>query len=141
WTLLGAVAAGIGHWLLWMCCAPLLIMRSDLVPDFMDRVWEYQGGLTPPVNLGWFASFRAGEVAAGGPAAADVWERALFGALGTATWALLAFVLWVAARRRFRILAGRGESRLRLGDGREIAKPQAACTTGDDKEPIDVHHQ
>src|SRR5207248_700973 len=26
WTLLGAVAAALGHWLVWMCCTPFLIL-------------------------------------------------------------------------------------------------------------------
>jgi ABC-type transport system involved in multi-copper enzyme maturation permease subunit len=136
WTLLGALAAGLGHWLLWMCCTPLLILRSDLVPDFVQWVAEYQAGLTPPLNLGWYSSFRAGELSGGRPEA--VWELALFGALATATWGALAAVLWVAASRRFRQLAGRAIT------APERAAPAPAVVrrqVSDEKEPIDVHHQ
>jgi hypothetical protein len=137
WTLLCAVGAGLGHWLVWMCCTPLFILRSDLLPDYVGKVAEYQVGLTPPLNLAWFSSFRAADLTGAAPVVEGVREQVLFGGLGTATWGLLAFVLWVAASRTFRRLAGRTETRLRL---RPTAKPQAAVVS-DDREPIDVHHQ
>jgi hypothetical protein len=68
-----------------------------------------------------------------------VWELALFGSLATATWGVLAAVLWVAASRRFRQLAGRTAV-----TAPERAAPAPAAVrrqVSDDKEPIDVHHQ
>jgi ABC-type transport system involved in multi-copper enzyme maturation permease subunit len=138
WTLLCAVAAAMGHWVIWMCCTPLLILRSDLVPEFLGWVAEYQAGLTPPLNLGWFASFRAGEFAGDTNRPGEIWELAFFGALGTATWAVLAAVLWVMASRRFRRLTGRMAMVPERSVPQRHARPSLAgveTATGDSSSP------
>src|SRR5262249_14863074 len=105
WTLVCTVGAAIGHWLIWMCCAPILILNAGPTPEAFEWVRMYQVGLTPQFNLGGCSSFRAGDFTEhpGGPE--QVWERVGFGVLGTATWAVLAAVLWVMTSRRFRQLA------------------------------------
>jgi hypothetical protein len=108
WTLLCTVAAGVGHWLVWLCCVPILIVRAGPTPDVLSWIAKYQGGLTPPFNLGFLASFRAGDFEGLGVASAEqVWEWVGFSVMGTGTWAALAAVLWVATSRRFRHSTGR----------------------------------
>lgn len=136
-TLLTAVAAGLGHWMIWMCLAPLLVVRSDLVPDYLPQVAEFESGLTPPLNLALHSSFRAVDLASGTDNPGSGGELALYGALATATWALLAFGLWVSASRRFRQLAGQGTEAVK----RNPIGPIEARPVADEKEPIDVHHQ
>jgi ABC-type transport system involved in multi-copper enzyme maturation permease subunit len=106
WTLLCAVGAALGHWLIWMCCIPIMIVRAGPMPDVLAWVAKYQVGLTPPANLAVCSPFRAGDFADQG-APERVWEYAGFGVMGTATWALAAGALWVLASRRFRQAAGR----------------------------------
>ncbi len=107
WTLLCTVAAGVGHWLVWLCCMPILIVRAGPTPDVLTWIAKYQGGLTPPFNMGFLCSFRAGDFEENFLGSDQVWEWVGFGVMGTATWAVLAAGLWVATSRRFRQATGR----------------------------------
>jgi hypothetical protein len=107
WTLVCAVAAALGHWLIWMCCIPILIVRGGALPDAFGWVGRYQVGLTPLLNLGWLASFSDGTLHGDTGEEARAWEQIGFSVMGTATWAVLAAVLWVATSVRFRQVAGR----------------------------------
>jgi ABC-type transport system involved in multi-copper enzyme maturation permease subunit len=103
WTLLGAVGAAVGHWLVWLCCVPLFILGPGPAPDALSWIVRFQAGLTPPAALGFLLPFRVGEPSP----RRDVWEMVEFAALGTFCWAVLAALLWAAASTRFRILSGR----------------------------------
>jgi ABC-type transport system involved in multi-copper enzyme maturation permease subunit len=107
WTLLCTVAAAVGHWMIWMCCIPVMIVRAGPMPDVLSWVVKYQAGLTPLFNMGVFASFRQGDFRDNIGRPEEVWELAGFGVMGTATWALLAGGLWLATSYRFRQAAGR----------------------------------
>jgi len=53
WTLLTAAGLGVGHWLIWLCCGPLLAVGGG---SGFRLVMEFQAfGLTPPLTLGLFA--------------------------------------------------------------------------------------
>jgi ABC-type transport system involved in multi-copper enzyme maturation permease subunit len=107
WTLVCAVAAAVGHWMIWLCCIPFLIIHSGPTPEVLTWVGRYQAGLTPQLNLGWLSSFRQGDFRDEFGRPEQVWEMIGFGVMGTATWAVLAAVLWVLTSRRFREVAGR----------------------------------
>jgi ABC-type transport system involved in multi-copper enzyme maturation permease subunit len=107
WTLLCAVAGALGHWLLWLCCLPIVVFRASLESDVLTWIARYQAGLTPPLNLGLLASFRAGDITEHSGQPEQVWEMVGFSVMGTATWAVLAAALWVATSRRFRQVTGR----------------------------------
>ena len=57
WTLLCAVGAALGHWLIWLCCIPIMIARSGPAPDALEWVVKYQVGFTPVLNLAVTSSF------------------------------------------------------------------------------------
>jgi hypothetical protein len=107
WTLLCTVAGAMGHWLVWMCCIPLMIARAGPMPDVLEVVAKYETGLTPLLNLGWFSSFRTADLDDGARLPGSALELAGYGLMGTATWAVLAVVFWVVTSRRFRQVAGR----------------------------------
>src|SRR6202011_3350593 len=56
WTLFFALAAGMGHWLIWMCCIPLGV-GGGAGGSAMLSVAEFQVGLSPPLALGACFSF------------------------------------------------------------------------------------
>jgi ABC-type transport system involved in multi-copper enzyme maturation permease subunit len=104
WTLLCTVGAAVGHWMIWMCCVPCLLIRGPTLPEnVFEWTLKYQLGLTPMVNLGYLSSFR-GEDAQHEP---HLGELIGYGALGTITWGVLAMVMWGVTSQRFRQVAGR----------------------------------
>ncbi|HKI36358.1 MAG TPA: ABC transporter permease subunit, partial [Gemmataceae bacterium] len=108
WTLVCTVAAAVGHWVIWMCCVPCLFARSPMLPEeLLTWVAKYQAGLTPMVNLGYSSSFRAEDFGHRFGGSDGMGEMVAYGMAGTATWAVLAVLLWGATSRRFRQIAGR----------------------------------
>ncbi len=107
WTLMTAIAAYGGHWLLWMCCIPIF-MTGGGPGGNLDWVAKFQGyALTPPVALGWLAfngwEFE-GDRGSGANESLKVTFLALFGLL---IWGGAAVGLWAATHQRFRALTGR----------------------------------
>ena len=58
-TVLTCVGLGVGHWLIWFCCGPLLFF-SGSSGDGPFYLMKFQLGLTPPVVL-FFVTFFGGE--------------------------------------------------------------------------------
>jgi ABC-type transport system involved in multi-copper enzyme maturation permease subunit len=105
WTLLCTTGAGVGHWLLWMCCIPLFItVRQE--PEVLEWVRKFQVGFTPPLALGFSFAFCSADF--NGPVPAN-WalEAILYGVLGVVCWIVLGACIAVVNSTRFRVLTGR----------------------------------
>jgi hypothetical protein len=111
YTMLTTMGLAVGHWLIWLCCAPLFIFAGrGGADDAVQLFTKFQFGITPPLCLGMFA-FQGYEFA-------NEWgsrEAAAymgFCILGAFLWALAAFVFWAALLSpRFRVFTGREEER------------------------------
>jgi ABC-type transport system involved in multi-copper enzyme maturation permease subunit len=107
WTLVCTVGAAFGHWLVWMCCIPVIIVRAGPMPGVFEWIAKYQTGLTPPAALGGLMPFREGDFDEQYAQPELIWETVGFAVMGVATWAVLAALLWVLTSRRFRAVTGR----------------------------------
>jgi ABC-type transport system involved in multi-copper enzyme maturation permease subunit len=118
-TLLTTAAVSVGHWLIWMCCGPLLFIgRGD--GRFLEFVLKFQAGLTPPVVLfamqfpapafeGWLGFGRLHQ------------ELMPYCLVGLILWAAATLYLWVAAGNRFRVVTNRHQAG---GGGDSVMAPR-----------------
>src|SRR5205823_4941337 len=109
WTLLIGVALNVGHWFVMTMC--VYVPLKSLAPAFEEEFrWlpEFEAfGLTPPLTLTLFA-FQGWEFEDSfSIRASDVNRWYVFGLGGIACWAVATALLWVAASRRLRVVAGR----------------------------------
>jgi hypothetical protein len=99
-TLLAALGAFGGHWLIWLCCLPLLWTSSGPGRE-LDHLRDFQAfALTPPATLGQLA-FRAEELEHVGSYDNPV-ERMVFAFIGLVLFGCVTAGLWAAASRRLR---------------------------------------
>jgi hypothetical protein len=106
WTLLCTAGAGVGHWLVWMCCIPLFVtMRGE--PTLVKWLRDFQVGFTPPSALGFSFSFCTLDFYERGQGLERTWEAVLYGLLGVVAWVVLGMLLAVASSTRFQVLTGR----------------------------------
>jgi ABC-type transport system involved in multi-copper enzyme maturation permease subunit len=105
WTLLATGALGVGHWLIWLCCGPLLMFGSGS-GEGLAAIMKFQGGLTPPVAL-FFVQFPATGLGDRYSVEHEFMEMVAYSLFGLCLWALLAFMLWNGASARFRELTNR----------------------------------
>jgi ABC-type transport system involved in multi-copper enzyme maturation permease subunit len=99
-TLSCAVGMSCGHWLIWLCCIPL--MRGPGRFDFLEMVAKFQAGLTPPIAMG-LLSFQNGDlVGESYRRTQEAREMVGYALGGTLVWLGVAVVLWQAAHERFR---------------------------------------
>jgi ABC-type transport system involved in multi-copper enzyme maturation permease subunit len=108
YTMMTTVSVAVGHWLLWMCCTPLLYVGGHGGAEHIAVVLvRFQGGMTPPAVLFIFA-FNAQDFASD-----YVAEMMLYCILGLAIWGVACFVFWVGLLSpRFRVYTGREQERL-----------------------------
>jgi hypothetical protein len=124
WTLFTLVVVWGSHWLVWMCCVPMMIgMRvsgGSELDKVLPRVFEFQAfALTPPATLG-FLAFRIKDFEnLYHPYDHTNWgmEFLACSLLGMAGWAVAAAVLWSATLERFNQLPGRLPRRERASAG------------------------
>jgi ABC-type transport system involved in multi-copper enzyme maturation permease subunit len=99
-TLLMMTLMGVGHWLLWLCCLPLL-WTSRMSGNGLQHIFEFQAfALTPPVTLGELA-FRAQEL----DSTRSSWnpaENFAMAIIGMFIWTAASFVLWGVVSNRLR---------------------------------------
>jgi ABC-type transport system involved in multi-copper enzyme maturation permease subunit len=100
-TLLVCTAVGVGHWLVWMCCGPLLAFSRS--GQDVDLILRFQAGLTPPVTLGYAFAFPLDM----GHYAEEQAKFIAFAIIGLLCWLVSAFVLWVMCRDRFSVVTYR----------------------------------
>ncbi|HWY88196.1 MAG TPA: hypothetical protein VNX28_15905, partial [Gemmataceae bacterium] len=111
YTMLFTIGLSVGHWLIWLCCAPLFMFAgrggSGVAAEYFAK---FQGGMTPPAALFFFAFTREDFV--------HEWnsnwlaEMIGFSILGTFIWGVAALILWTGLLSpRFRVYTGREEAR------------------------------
>ena len=112
-TLLTVVGLSVGHWLIWLCCGPLLAFGGGGPGTF--SIVEFQAlGLTPPLTLAVLA-FQGGDFdRITGIRGSEFAEAVLYVFVGLAGYAGSAALVWSAAHARFRKLSGREPSPVRL---------------------------
>jgi ABC-type transport system involved in multi-copper enzyme maturation permease subunit len=101
-TLILTVLGGGGHWILWMCCMPLLWGVRE--PEFLQYAIQFHlFALTPPVTLGELA-FRGNEL----ESERGSWNPVMhigMALVGLLLWSGVAVVLWGLAANRLRNIA------------------------------------
>lgn len=106
-TFLTTAAAGVGHWFVWFCFLPLLIML-EREPEAMRWLRSFQVGFTPPLAFGLtlpLSQEQSMELIAD---FGEPWEAIGFTLLGLFCWAAIAVGFWIASVRRFMASTGRG---------------------------------
>ena len=99
-TLVTMLGLGGGHWLLWLCCLPLLWASSGSGEGLQHVFWFQAFALTPPVTLGGLA-FRAEElIHTHGDW--NPFEHFAFAVVGMFIWTVVSFVLWGVVSNRLR---------------------------------------
>lgn len=106
WTLLCTAGAGMGHWLVWMCCIPLFITIRGK-PTVLDWIQNFQIGFTPPFALGYNFAFCALNFQENVQTGERTSEAILYGLLGVVAWCVLGTFLAIASSTRFRVVTGR----------------------------------
>jgi ABC-type transport system involved in multi-copper enzyme maturation permease subunit len=109
WTLLTSAMAGVGHWLVWMCCGPLLAIAGGVGREF-EWVFRLQAGITPLFTFGYAFSFGLTEFGS------DYHDMELLkmigsGIVGLIFWIVVAAILWGVTSARFMKVTGRGAFR------------------------------
>jgi ABC-type transport system involved in multi-copper enzyme maturation permease subunit len=102
WTVLSLILLWGGHWLLWVCCGPLLFLmsRGPGGGEELLTVLEFQAaGLTPPFTLGLLA-FHGLEFQSFGRRNPMV-EMLAFALVGFIVWGCSASGVWHGAVARF----------------------------------------
>ena len=110
WTLLCTVGAGVGHWLLWMCCIPLVDHGSPR-PDEIVGVAARSSRLdfTPPVCVGLLLLVLLARScgASSGGESNGAQEAVLYGLPASFCWIVLGATLAAMNSNRFRVLTWR----------------------------------
>jgi ABC-type transport system involved in multi-copper enzyme maturation permease subunit len=106
WTIFATAGAAVGHWLLWICCVPLL-MAAGSEPAFLRWVISFQAGMTPPAVLGYAFCFSLEDVYGKPFHAQDLGEAFGFAVLGLILWGAIAALIYAASSHRFAEMTGR----------------------------------
>lgn len=125
-TVLTCVGLGVGHWLIWFCCGPILFFSGSSGDGAMYLV-KFQAGVTPPVVL-FFLGFSGEELRSDG-ASRDMAELLAFSIFGLFLWTLAGLFFWNGVLvPRFRALTGRAEG---TDADRWHVRPAAAANNKD----------
>jgi ABC-type transport system involved in multi-copper enzyme maturation permease subunit len=124
WTLLVTTAAGVGHWILWMCCTPFFFIGGGGPPaKIVETLSKLQAGVTPPIAMGGFFSFSQQNLQRGPYSQPEAIELIGYGLFGLVCWLIVAAVLWFVTSEAFRTTSGRNPLRQR-DDPRFRARPK-----------------
>ncbi len=111
YTMLTTLSLAIGHWLIWLCCAPFFIFvgRSG-ANSAAEYLAKFQLGVTPPAVLFWF-SFTSVDFH-NDFGAREARDYIGFCILGLFLWGLAALLFWTTLLSpRFRVFTGREEEK------------------------------
>ncbi len=113
YTVLFTIGLGGGHWVIWLCCGPLLLLGGGVgrgPGDVGEMLMKFQAGLTPPFSLGMLAFTSHDFVNEW--SAKNTAELVGFCVLGIFIWAAACAIFWFGILSpRFRIFTGRQEER------------------------------
>ncbi len=103
-TLVATTMAGVGHWLIWLCCGTVFILAGDAPGRSLEDLLLLHAGFTPPVQLGILA-FHGRELDF---ITNDLMKVFIFSILGLFFWGFVGLAMWFALLvPRFRLLTGR----------------------------------
>ncbi len=112
YTMLTTIGISVGHWMIWMCCMPILFFLEmnrgggGNIPEYLAK---FQAGMTPPFVLGWFA-YSQEELARSGDRK-EFAELTGFSLLGLFLYTMASLMLWfVLIGPKFRQLTRRDQS-------------------------------
>jgi ABC-type transport system involved in multi-copper enzyme maturation permease subunit len=107
YTMLTTAGLAFGHWLIWLCCAPLLLAGGGRGgDDSLVFVAKFQFGMTPPLALGMLAF--TGEDFAHEWSAREMIEMIGFSLTGVFLYGVAALIFWFALLEpRFRAFTRR----------------------------------
>jgi ABC-type transport system involved in multi-copper enzyme maturation permease subunit len=113
YTMLTTIGVSVGHWMIWMCCLPLLIfmdMRGGGINNPTEYFMKFQVGMTPPAVMGIFA-YCSEDLSHGFGPGSEFPQFLGFSLLGLFLWTMAALMLWfVLIVPRFRHLTRRDQS-------------------------------
>jgi ABC-type transport system involved in multi-copper enzyme maturation permease subunit len=93
-TVIASLMVGGGHWLIWICCGPLLFfsgMRGG--GDMPEYFLKFQAGMSPPFVMGLFL-FSTLDLTEHFNNSREFGEFFAFGLIGVFLWAIACFVMW-----------------------------------------------
>jgi ABC-type transport system involved in multi-copper enzyme maturation permease subunit len=112
YTVLTSIGLSVGHWLIWMCCGPMLFLlnfnhnNGGRIPEYLAK---FQAGITPPFVFAWFAYPR--EELARGMDRREFGELMGFSLLGLFLYTMASLMIWfVMIGPKFRQLTRRNQS-------------------------------
>jgi ABC-type transport system involved in multi-copper enzyme maturation permease subunit len=114
-TVFASLGLGFGHWLIWLCCIPLLASGPGS-GEGLKQIFEFQAGATPPVVLALVLPFRA--TGSSGPRDGLDAELNAFAMIGTIAWVVFGAILWAIVNDRFQTDTNRAD--VTLPDGRPL---------------------
>jgi ABC-type transport system involved in multi-copper enzyme maturation permease subunit len=107
-TVLTCVGLGVGHWLIWLCCGPLLFLSGGGGGDGGVYLAKFQLGVTPPFVMGVLAFH--GEELRHEFGSREMAEFIAFSLFGLFLWTLASLFFWNGLLvPRFRVLTGRDD--------------------------------
>lgn len=111
YTMLTTIGLAAGHWLIWLCCGPLLMLAGhNGSARFGEYLAKFQAGMTPPFCLGVFAF--TGQDFAHDWGSREMAEMVGFSILGMFIWGAAGLIFWsTVLSPRFRQFTGREEER------------------------------
>ncbi|MBI3409858.1 MAG: ABC transporter permease subunit [Planctomycetes bacterium] len=116
YTMLVSIGLTFGHWIVWMCCIPVFLMRGPGTGEGLKYIAQFQLGNTPPFVIG-VLSFIGENFSNNFGGGREMAEMMGFCILGLFIWGVMAMILWNAALvPRFRRFCGREEVRYPEGE-------------------------
>ncbi len=132
WTIFATGGAAVGHWLLWLCCMPLM-MAAGSEMAFLRWVISFQVGMTPPAVLGYAFSFSAQDLYGQYSQPRDMGEAFGFAVLGLILWGAIAAMIYAASSHRFAEATGRHGFAPRRSARIGGSRPTKAAPGNDDR--------
>ena len=112
YTVLTSIGLSAGHWLIWMCCGPMMFLlnfNNHAGGNAPEYILKFQAGITPPFVLAWFAYSQ--EQLAQGMDRREFAELVGFSLLGLFLYTMASLMIWfVMIGPKFRQLTRRNQS-------------------------------
>jgi ABC-type transport system involved in multi-copper enzyme maturation permease subunit len=120
-TVFASLGLGFGHWLIWLCCVPLLAAGPG-GGEGLKQVAEFQAGITPPFVLAGVLPFRSNDYPFGRDGIES--EFKAFALIGTIAWIVFGAILWAVLNDRFQTDCNRADVLVPEGQPAKPSLPQ-----------------